>query len=207
MNKNVRPGALVWLVVGTLIASSGVGCGKEELAKITEQVKEATVDKIDIPVPQIKLQPIGEMQLATSTPVSLTNISMSVLVIGDGRPNVLQIQLTNPNPQAVPAVFVRAETTATSVAQLIGQTVPVKMFVQPTAAGPIWSSPDDRPVSISFDKLEETEVVGRINAGVLLGTDGVETPVSGSFRAVISQPGTEVRTTMVLSREGAEQWS
>jgi hypothetical protein len=207
MNRNVRPGALVWLVMGTVIASSGFGCGKEELAKITDQVKEATVEKINIPVPQIKIQPIGEMQLATSTPVSLTNISLSVLVIGDGRPNVLQIQLSNPNPETVPAVFVRAMTTATSAAQLVGQTVPVKMFVQPAATGNIWSSPDDRPVSITFDRVEETEVVGRINAGVLVGTDGTETPVSGSFRAVITQPGAEVRTTMILSSEGTMQWS
>ncbi len=39
-------------------------------------------------------------------------------------------------------------------------------------------------------------MVGRIQSGVLIGTDGVETPVSGSFRAVITSPDTEVRTTM-----------
>ncbi len=206
MFKHMRPDVLVWSTMAT-ITIAGLGCGKEELAKITAQVQEATVEKLPVEVPKIKIAPVGEMQLTASVPVSVSNLSVSVLVVGDGRPNVMQIQLSGTNPQAVPAVFVRGETTATSAAQLVGQTMPVKMFVQPDATGVVWSSPDDRPVSITFDKLEDTEMVGRIQSSVLISTDGVESPVSGSFRAVITQPNTEVRTTMYSRMEGCSKCS
>lgn len=198
-----RDGAWPGLLMLLGIISLGIvgGCGKEELANLTQQVKEATVEKIDIPMPQIKPNPVGELQLATSTPLNLTNISIEVLVVGDGRPNVMQMQTSVPNAPTAPAFLFRAETNATTAAQLIGQTIPVTMFVQATETGPIWMSPDDRPVTITFDKLEETEVVGRINAGTLLGTDGQETPVSGAFRAVINPGASEIRTTMLLMNE------
>ncbi len=149
MFTHARPVFLVWSAMATMTIT-GIGCGKEEIAKITAQVQEATVEQLPVEVPKIKIAPVGEMQLTTSVPVSVTNLSISVIVVGDGRPNVMQIQLSSSNPQAVPAVFVRGETTATSAAQLVGQTMPVKMFVQPNATGVIWSSTDDRPSRLSL---------------------------------------------------------
>ncbi len=98
MFTHTRPVLLVWSAMAT-ITITGIGCGKEEIAKITAQVQEATVEQLPVEVPKIKIAPVGEMQLTTSVPVSVTNLSISVIVVGDGRPNVMQIQLSSSNPQ------------------------------------------------------------------------------------------------------------
>ena len=183
------------------------GCDRKELEKLTQQVKEATVEKVETALPQVKPKPVGELQIATNPPVSFTSVAVTLLSVGDGRPNVVQIRPAAdiaPSVQgSYPDFLIQAETPASSLSQLIGQTLPVNFFLQTSASGPISYSIEDRPVTLTFDRQEETELIGRINSGALIGTDGQELPIGGSFRAIMMPSTPEIRSSSNPSAPGS----
>jgi len=170
------------------------GCSQKELTELTDRVKTATVDKIEEIKPAIPMAlKTGQFRLTIDAPVETQVAQISLLQIGDGRRNVLQLRSYKElGKDSGPAVFYQAAVSADSVGSLVGQSVSGKMFVRGTAGGKLWSSVDEAPVTLTIEAIDGEELVGSVTSGTLVGTTGATTAVSGSFRAIISKtPGSE----------------
>jgi len=108
------------------------------------------------------------------------------IVLGADRPAVLQLQsYQDAEKESFPAVFRRAQVTATDAAALAGQTVEAQLFVKRQANEDTLYT-RDAPVQLKVNAIEEGLLVGEIVSGSLATAGSSETmAVSGSFRAVI----------------------
>lgn len=165
-----------------------VGCSKEDMNKLVDkvqtQVQEQTQNLTNEPV--LKIAPSGTIKLNLNGEINCPAGNAALLVIGDDRPNVFQIKsYKTMDYEPFPSVLFQANTNATSIQSLVGQTVSGELNVALENGSVLWQSSPAKPVSITLQKIEETEIVGRISSGQVLSPDGKSASVSGEFRAVV----------------------
>jgi hypothetical protein len=103
-----------------------------------------------------------------------------------GRPSVLQLQSYRDAAQeSFPSALVRAQVSASTVAELKGQTVPAELFVQPQKDGPTWSTRGEL-VQLKIVSVEAKTLTAEIAGGALIhdGT-GASQAVKGTLQAVL----------------------
>jgi hypothetical protein len=206
----VSPKTLWPMCAVMIIFLSFGGCSKDEITKLADQVKEATVEKID----QLeKVAPIlpktGEIQLTIDVPTQSRTGYASLVQVETGRPSVLQIRsYVDPARETFPAIFFQGLVPADSAASLAGKTVTGRLFIQSTAGAPVWFNEDNSSVQLTIQSLEETEIVGSFSAGTLTNSDGKSSSFSGSFRAVLDEAslsGSTVTKAASLSMPSPQQ--
>jgi hypothetical protein len=101
---------------------------------------------------------------------------------GNGRPSVLQLQsYRDAENESFPSVYVHASTSAESLTELVGRSLPAKMFVQIEPAGPVFYSGDDA-VQVTLGSIADGKVLGQFVSGNVIQADsGATQPVTGSF--------------------------
>jgi len=158
------------------------GCKQEQLEQLAKQVQEQTIDKIAAPM---KVLSTGSFKLQVTSPLETRSANARLIVIGDGRPNVLQLRSYQDMAVAdYPMVLVQATTSATDVSQLSGQTMSATVYISMSKHEPIWSCMDQSVASLTISSIQDNLIKGDIRCEKLVSTQEISSPLSGSIEAV-----------------------
>jgi len=164
-----------------------VGCSKEELNKMVENVQTKTSSVVKETI--AKVVPMGSVQLSLDEGIEVPICSARLLNLGGGRTSILQIRSYGDDDRdAVKSVLFQGKTSAASIQELVGQTVTGQLFAQSDKETGLWQSDSEGPSSIKILALQDTELVGEILQSKMVRVDGKSGYPSGSFRAVIVKP-------------------
>ncbi len=170
------------LVVGATVF---LGCNSEQLNKMVEDVKSSTeVVKQEVQ----KIAPVGSIKLSIGGPIETSAASCSLMLMGDGRENVLQIRSSASNSESYPSVLFQGLTTATTWNALAGEKVSGQLFVQTNGDNGLWQNEPDGKCSIRILSIQETELIGDLEQTSMVNAEGKSVVASGSFRAVNENP-------------------
>jgi len=162
----------------------GSGCKREQLEQLAKQVQEQTIDKLPTPM---KIVSTGAFKLQVDKPIETHKGNVRLIVTGDGRPNVLQLRsYQNLADDDFPSVLVQANTTATDISQLAGQTLNATVYVSASKFEPIWSCLDQSVASLTIGGLQENLLKGDLRCNKLISSQGASSPLSGSWEAVLT---------------------
>jgi hypothetical protein len=168
------------------------GCKQEQLEQFAKQVQEQTIDKLpssmDLPTP-MKIISAGAFKLQVDKPIETTKANVRLIVIGDGRPNVLQLRsYQDLAADEFPAVLVQANTTATEISQLVGQTINATIYLSASKYEPIWSCLDQSMASLTVTSFQENTLKAELRCDKLISSQESTSPMSGSVEAVLQSP-------------------
>jgi len=181
LSENHWPGSVSWLLCTLAIIWSS-GCKQEQLEQLAKQVQEQTLDKIAAPM---KVLSTGSFKLQVTSPIETRAASARLIIIGDGRPNVLQLRsYQDMAAEDYPMVLVQAPTSATDVSQLSGQTLSATVYITMSKHEPIWSCMDQSVASLTISSIQDNVIKGDIRCEKLISTEEVSSPLSGSIEAV-----------------------
>ncbi len=164
-----------------------VGCSKEEMNKMVEQVQSKTTAAVKETV--AKIAPTGSVQIALDDGIDIPSCSVRLLSMGAGRANVVQIRSYRDESSDQPQSFLfQGTTAANSVKELVGATVTGQLFAQSNRELGLWQSDSESPASIKFLSIQETELFAEINQSQMLRVDGKSALPSGAIKAIIEKP-------------------
>jgi hypothetical protein len=180
--------------IGLVIAAAG--CSDkvvEQVQQTATQVKESVTNSVDSAQTGMKeqLKMVGSSEMTMDgTPAGAvkTPSCYAVFTPATGeRGSVLLLQSYRAaEKEAFPSFYVHAAVTGSSLAELVGQTVPAQMFVKPTAEGPTWYTTPAASVQLKITAFENQQVTAEIVGGTLARTDGsTTTNATGKFIAVL----------------------
>ncbi len=164
-----------------------VGCSKDELNKMVETVQTKTSAVVQETV--AKVMPMGSVQLSLDEGIEIPICTARLLSMGESRPSILQIRSYGDDDRdAVKSVLFQGKTSATTIQELVGQTITGQLFAQSNKETGLWQSDSEGPSSVKILALQETELVGEILQSKMVRVDGKSGYPSGSFRAVFVKP-------------------
>ena len=187
-------GGLLVLLFGS------VGCSKADVDALVDKTKQAVSENTSQAAESAKqslqqvtdkakeqLQLAGKISLTCGQPVETSACYARLIPLGGGRPNVLQLQsYQRADQESFPAVYLHAQTTATALEQLVGQTIPATAYVQSSNDGVIWYCDDQTTIDLKINSYQDGMLVGEISAGKLINTgDGKATALTGIFEGVV----------------------
>lgn len=148
--------------------------------KATEQISSASTDV------QEQLQLAGKINLELDEPLEAKACYARFVSQGSGRPTVFELRsYSSPDKEMPPSVFYHAQIRATSAAELSGQVVSGRLFIQTRPDGPVWYSPTGSPVEVKITSIEEKTLTAEIVSASLQNTQtGASINATGSFHAV-----------------------
>ncbi len=180
------------LVALTLFALPA-GCSKESMDKLVTQVQEKSqtvTQSVTQSVTQevvAKVAPVGTIQLSLNGEVICPAANASLLIIGDGRPNVFQMKsYASLDREKFPSVLFQASTSANTFQALVGQSLRGELHVALDGGNSLWQSKEGEPVELVIKAIEETEIVGQIARSNIGNPENKDASVTGSFRAVMN---------------------
>ena len=187
-----------YLVYAFLALMVGGGCNKGDVTDLvdkvkqtasesTEKVKEAVSEQVGNATGEMQeqLQLAGSIELQLDQMLSTQACYVQFLQQGSGRPNVLQLQsYRSAEDESFPSVFLRAQVSATSAQELVGQVAAARLFVQPQQDGPTWYSAVGSPVEVQVVSIDDQMLTAELVGGTLENTAHAETGVTGTFQAV-----------------------
>lgn len=187
------PLVLAFLLVANLLVV--VGCSKEEIKEKLKQAQEKveSVAESTAKAVEDKLPETGSITLDMSQPVETANrANLELIVIGDGRPNVVQVLTYDPakSSRSFPAVLLHGTTMATTAGSLANQTIDCDMYVQATPGGPTVMTKPGGSVAVTFGQLnvEENTLTARLGAADLISADNSPINIrSGELVAVVRE--------------------
>ena len=139
-----------------------LGCSKEEMNQALESAKSKTKAMTASAVEAVeeKLPESGEITLNLKPdPVTISNVDIELISIGDGRPNVVQITTYDPQSpsRSYPALLLHGITNTSTTSTLAGEKVRCDVYYQESETSPMLPSgsccrnhnfPPTRPVGI-----------------------------------------------------------
>jgi len=148
--------------------------------QVTEQLESAGTEA------QEQLQLAGKIQLTLDAPVETKACYARFISPGEGRPTVFELRsYSSPDVEAHPSVFFHAQIRAASAAELAGQVVSGRLFVQAQVDGPVWYSPTGSPVELKITEIVDNMVAAEIVSASLQNTrTGESIAATGSFSAI-----------------------
>lgn len=161
---------------------------KQTASEGTEKVKQTVSEQVSdaAGAAQEQLQMAGSAQLQVDQPLAAKACYAHFLQPGSGRPNVLQLQsYRSADQESFPSVFLHGQVSAASVQELVGQVVSARLFVQAEQNGPTWHSAVGSPVEVKIVSIDEQTLNVELVSGTLTSTAGGESPVTGTFQAVL----------------------
>lgn len=166
-----------------------VGKVKQTASESTEKVSQAVSEQIGETADQVQeqLNLAGSIELTLDSPIASQACYAQLIRQGSGRPNVLQLRsYRSADNESFPSVFLQAQVQADSPSELVGQIVSSRLFVQPTADGPLWYSATGNPVELKVVSVEEHLLTAELAGGLLQSTtDGAEVKANGTFCGVL----------------------
>jgi hypothetical protein len=189
MNANLLPGNRLVLLVVLFLFLAPLGCSKEELKKAYDDAKTKTEDltaqatakaNATLEEATAKLEEVlpatGSITARGSLPIEKTGkANIEVIVIGDGRPNVVQVLSYEDDQESMsyPAVLLHGTTDANSAKSLAGSSVNCDLYMQATASGPIVMTAPGGHVAVTFNQFnsEDGTISASIAAGEVISSD------------------------------------
>jgi hypothetical protein len=178
-----------------------IGCSGCDGSKVAEQVKQTanqvqqtvtdTVDKTQNQVKeQLNLVGSSEVTLdpaASSTPVKAPACYVTFTPPTGGRGGVLALRsYREAEKETFPSFFVQATTSAATLSELTGQTVPAQMFVKASAEGATWHTTPSQPVQLKIVALENKQLTAEVLGGSLSSAAGQPaSSATGKFVGVL----------------------
>lgn len=175
--------AIVMLIVGLLPIATG--CSKEKLKEMANTVNDKVKEQAKTMTESaaVVLPPTGKAEIKVSPPAESKAAYARLYVIGDGRPGVVQFTSYDPDkgPNTYPALLIRANTTATSLDSLGGQTLNAQVFFQPQNGAAILSTGESGVVPITIAPIDpgKKTLNATMAAGSLVDPTGNSTAVDG----------------------------
>jgi hypothetical protein len=185
----------VWLVALWLSAALAVGCNKlmeqakeaadkaaGEVAKVTESVSDTATAAKE------QLNMAGSMELTVGEPMKTNACYARIVSPGAGRATVLQLQsYGQAGQESFPSVFLQAQVAAATPAELAGQVVKARLFVQRATGGPVLFSENASPIELEVVSIADKILTAKILSGTLRDSaTGASVPVSaGTFTGVL----------------------
>jgi hypothetical protein len=186
----------VTIVIVAIIAT---GCSKEDLTGALDKAKNAVSEnaakakdavqsKMGATADQVQqqLNLAGSIELTVGDAVKTDACYVSLLPQGAGRPTVLQLQsYRDAEHESFPSVFLQAHVQANSMAELIGEPIAARLFVQREAQGPVLFSDIATPIELKITSVEERVISAELSGAKLRDTStGAELPVTGKLTGV-----------------------
>jgi len=169
-------------VLCVLLMVTLFGCKQEQLEQLAKQVKEQTIDRVPAPMKVVRT---GAFKLKIVDPIETNEANSRLIVIGDGRPNVLQLRsYQNMSTDKYPMILVQANTSASNLSQLSGQTLNATVYITASKYEPIWSCLDQSTASLTIASVQDEVIKADIRCDKLISTSEVSSPMSGSIEAV-----------------------
>lgn len=172
------------------------GCSKEEIKEKLKQAQEKVeaVAESTAKAVEDKLPETGSIALEMSKPVEqLKRADFELIVIGDGRPNVVQILNYDPasSSRVYPSVLLHGTTRATSAAGLSSETVACDLYFQASPSGPIVMTKPGASVPVTFGSLsvEENTLSASLGAADLISADNSPISLSGGDLVAVVREG------------------
>jgi len=169
-------------VLITLLLFSPVACSRADREEALDGNTGLSTGS-DIGAGDDQLTVTGSIQLEISPPVDISQAEVRVIVIGDGRPNVVQIASydTTQDEHEYPAVLWQGPTTATDAASLAGQTVQCDMYYQQSETSKIAMTKPGESVELVFGSAdaEQKTISATLKPVELLFSDDQPLSVGG----------------------------
>jgi hypothetical protein len=168
-----------------LLTCAALAGGCDFLSKKAAEVKKAATDTTQQVVERVK-QKTGdagqiEVALAGGTPVKTAACYGELVVVGHGRPAVLQVKSSD-TVEAFPSLLFQANTQAESPAALANQTLQGLVYLQLQPDGSIWHTADGETVSLSVQTVTDGQFTGTFSGGKLINTETNESrPIAGTL--------------------------
>lgn len=165
-------------------ASEGVDKVSETVSETAAEVQDTVQDATDTVSEGVGLA--GSIDMTLDSPTQVGACYAKFVQPASSRPGVFQLQsYRDAADESFPSVFVQAQVSAATVAELTGQTLPAQMFVQSTQDGPTWHTETD-PVQIRIGAVEDELVSAEIVGGALVNAaTGASQPIQGTFSGVL----------------------
>lgn len=170
--------ALGWLA-GCDKISSSIDDAKKAVTGGAEQATQA-VENVTETVKQTT-GAAGQIELQLDAPVKATGCYAALYSFSDGRPSVLQITSYNdPSAESFPSIIFRAQTTAKAPAELAGQKLSAKAFVQEVKDGDIWKT-GDKPLELSISTADDAAINATVAGALVNVVSGASKDTSGTL--------------------------
>ncbi len=157
-HARTRESAAAWWL-GLLVMS--IGCSKAEISKAIDDAKAKTQSVTESAIAKVeeKLPATGSLRLQFTPPVEIGRAEIEVIVIGDGRPNVVQIANydTTTGKRQYPAVLLSGTTTVANSRSLAGQSIDCDAYFRQSASSAIAISKPGESVTLVFDSCSEAD--------------------------------------------------
>jgi hypothetical protein len=166
-----------------LLGAICFGCSKDDLDKLVTQVQDQTQA---VTQEVAKAVSSGSISMTLNGEIKVPTCTASLLIIGDGRPNVLQIRsYASMERESFPSILFQGTTAANSYQELAGKTVQGEFFVALDDASNIWQSDATNGATVTISNIEDKELVGQLGTIKMISPEGRTTTSSGSFRSVM----------------------
>lgn len=172
------------------------GCSKEEIKEKLKQAQEKVEAVADSTVKAVedKLPETGSITLEMSKPVEeLKRADVELIVIGDGRPNVVQILTYDPasSSRVYPCLLLHGTTRATSLAGLASESVDCDMYFQASSSGPVVMTKPGASVPVTFGALsvEDNTLSASLGAAELVSADNSPINIRGGNLVAVVREG------------------
>ena len=174
-------------VMAAFVAAWLAGCDKvpsfEDAKKsVTGAVDQATqvVENTNESVKQAT-GAAGSIELQLDAPVTSGGCYPVLYIFSDRRPSVLQITSYNDSSaESFPSMMLRAETQAKTPAELNGQKLSAKAFVQENNDGPVWQA-IDKPLELTISAADDTSMTASFSGSLENVEDGKSKETTGTL--------------------------
>ena len=202
--KRTRRRAAGWLALVSV--SVATGCGGKSVSDLASSVKDAAsqgVQSVKDTAQQVSqdvagaaqgvtdkasqaVEMAGTMKLTIDQPLEIPACYASFSHLQAAGAGVLQLQsYRDAQQESFPSVFVRAQCSAGTLAELAGQTIGAQMFVQPQQNGPLWIA-TAQPVQLKITAVDGKLLKAELAGGSLThSVTGASQPVTGAFEGVL----------------------
>lgn len=192
-----------WLPLLFLIAA---GCGGQSVSDLASSVKDAAaegVQSVKKTAQQVSqdvtgaaqsvtdkasqtLEMAGTMKLTVDKPLDLPACYASFSRVDAAGAGVLQLKsYRDAQGEACPSVLVHASCSASTLAEMKGQTLAAQMFVQLEPNGPLWTA-TTQPVSLRITAVDGNLIRAELAGGSLThSATGATQTVAGTFEGVL----------------------
>lgn len=172
------------------------GCSKEDVKQAldeatakTKQLTESAVEAVEERLPEN-----GNIQLKTNPPTEPSKqADLELIVIGDGRPNVVQIMTYDPSTssRSYPAILLHGTTDASTISSLAGKTIQCDMYLSSASSAPIAMTKPGKSVSVTFGPLvpEDNAIRGTLGMASLIGSDDQAITILGGEILAVTREG------------------
>jgi hypothetical protein len=178
------------------------GCNREKLGELADKAKQAVTESAeqvkekagvvtDATKEQMALA--GSCEVMLDAPIASSACYVTFLQQASGRPNVLQVRsYRNANQESFPSLMLQSQVNANGISELVGQTIPGQLFVQPAQDAPVWFCPPGGHVDLKIVAVDDKQLNAEIIGGSLRNSrTGGDQPVSGKLTGVLSEPSSE----------------